>query len=257
MGAVKIATIRCTINVTGKTLVPDEDGFYYVNLGALNVENTSGIFYKADTSVLDLFSNPRSLVNKRIAGKKLFGEYKHPVITPELKAELDRGNSKPWLLRNIELDDDRFALQIREIDLIETDVVDRVTGLKKILIKGWVKPHGPYGYVVKESLEGKHTSASFSIRVIMRDDQANGRVERTILIVSTWDFVSSPGIEGSTDQHSVATELDISDIAALEEALDAGEIVATESDLELIRGATVSLRKGFETEIRGKLLKGW
>jgi len=256
---IKIYNLTATVNVENKVLKPDANGFRYVNLGALNVENTSGDYYLATNRTLNLFSSPTSLLNKRIRDKKLFGEYKHPKLTPEMRRELSMGESKNWIRRNLMLEDDRLALQIKAIDVFEDPkIIDKKTGKKKIMIKGWVRGFGPYGKIVEDALSNGDTSASFSIRVIANEYKANGRMEIEILIISTWDFVSSPGIAGSSDQFSVATEsseIRIEDIEAIEEYICHNCVVGEGDEMLELKEFVKSVR--MVEPSRNNLLKDW
>jgi hypothetical protein len=97
---------------------------------------------------------------------------------------------------------------IAQIELEQTDIVDRVSGLKKIIIWGWIIPHGDKKQILIDSLENPNMSTSFSMRSMVREVTRGMRKVRQVAILITWDFVSQPGIKGSSDWGTMGYECD-------------------------------------------------
>lgn len=208
-------TIKAEINLDGEVLKPDSDGYYYINLGAVNVENVSGIFYTGGNEVTRLVTDDETLVGDRVKNKRLFAEISHPVkpkwiedgLISKDKAIQNKAK-REWAKRTIELRQDRICAHIRSVDVIQTNIVDRLSGTKKILFKGWVKPMPPYGAQLLESFQNPNIATSFSIRGLAMPSVKFGRKTRDLILISTWDFVTSPGIPGSSDQGTMGYESD-------------------------------------------------
>ena len=222
---------------------PDKDGYYYVNVGALNVANTSGVFYEAPEVVLELFKST-SIAVKRLRERRLYGESKHPNL------ENHKGNNAAgipkWIVRQTHIDSDRHAIHIRSFDLFETDITDTITGKKKILIKAWLKPYGPYGPVVQESFDNPNMDTCFSLRAVAIERMEQGRRIRRITSAVTWDFVPAPGIPGSSSQHSdnfrAVTE---EDMAILEDIQKSGFQGVANEDIDDLN-STINNLKGLK-----------
>lgn len=196
-----IGSFGAEINPKGAKLEPDEDGYYFINLGALNVENTSGVFYEGPPDIISLFQDSTSGAAKKVKEKRLYGEYKHPDLS-QFKGNNPQTGKPKWIYRQLRIDSDRHAVHIKNFKLLETDEVDRITGRRKILIKGNIKPYGPFKDVLEDSLENPHIDTCFSLRALAMERKENGRRIRRIFSVVTWDFVPAPGIPGSSDQHT-------------------------------------------------------
>lgn len=179
-----------------------------MNLGALNVENTSGIFYTAAPRVLDQF-NKDSYAIRKIKQKQLYGEGDHPAKTKEMLDDIRlRNDHSKDIARQYVIDFKELAMHIKSFKLTEVDVKDPITGLNKILITGLIKPFGKYKQQLTESLQNPNINTAFSIRTIMIEEIIHGRTNRTIVALITWDAVLSPGIPGSTDHGAMGFEAD-------------------------------------------------
>lgn len=165
-------------------LKPDEDGYYTVVLGALDIINTGGERY-VDTQISRNTFSAGGPLDKRIREGLLKGEWGHP------KAR-DYPNPLAFERRIRQIDEDRTSHAISKVWLerIEYD------GKQVMGVIGKIKPCGPYGQQLKEMLDDPHQNVCFSGRFYsnVRRNPRTGMVEREIHTVGTWDYVSAPGI---------------------------------------------------------------
>ena len=177
---------------SGKTgvLKPDADGYYEVPLGAYGTPNSVGWVYDVQ-SASELFQEGSRLklyLNKGI----LRGEYGHPDVS-----NLDK---MAQFQRIRKIDEEKVAFHIRGLRL---DTIYE-NGREVVRVLGQIKPSGPYGQYIKESLENPHENTHFSVRAITLNDQ-NTQIKYTKEIV-TWDFVNHGGIEAAQKYASPSLE---------------------------------------------------
>jgi hypothetical protein len=218
------------MNPDGQVLTPDKDGYYHVNLGALNVFNTSKEFYAAPPSVLNLFKKD-SYAIKRVKQKQLFGEYDHPEMFEEARKEMESGKGQSlWLTRQTKIDMNRVSHHIREFAISKTDKIAH-NGEPVYIVDGWIKPHGPFKQVCEDSLKNPNINTAFSVRSIVMEEIRNGYPYLTIIALLTWDLVGSPGILGSTDHGKMGYEFDKSEMAMLKSRMEeVTELVGVEDE---------------------------
>lgn len=171
-------------NKTGE-LKPDSDGYYTVVLGALDVYNSGGAFYPANTARA-LFKDSGSLM-RRIENKACRGEYGHPRKEPGMSL-------RDYIVRICTIQEDRIAFHVKEVWLDEQNVKDR-QGRPVIAIMGKVCPSGPYGEVLLRTIKNVHENLCFSIRSITNDVDVNGTIHKHFKVIVTWDLVNEPGLE--------------------------------------------------------------
>jgi len=197
------------------SLKQDNDGYYYMELGALNVFNSAGEFYTSK-DVEQLFTGGSSVLMRRIKNGALYSEMDHPALEPNM-------TPKDFLSRNLKIIKSNHCAHIREVVLVPTKINAGMPNEGNVIkIFGWVKPAGVHGDVLKQSLDNIHENVAFSIRCLHRVSIVNGvRVKRIINII-TWDWVTEPGIATATKWDSLANEsivdeellhFDIEDIA--------------------------------------------
>lgn len=163
-------------------LKPDEAGYYPLILGGLDVFNSAGAFYPLGPAK-ELFDSSSTL-QRRIRSGNLRGEYGHPKINGM--------NSREFMSRVLEIREENVCCHIREVTLLD-GVKDR-NGRASVAIMGWVKPSGPMGNPLGESLENRHENVCFSIRSLTVDEYVRGVLTKTLKTVVTWDYVNEPGI---------------------------------------------------------------
>lgn len=169
-------------------LEQDENGYYLVILGGLNIFNEHGLFYMED-GVKQLVKDESTAFYRRLTRGYLKGEVNHPKWEP--------GMSKDQYMARCQLiDKDRVSHHIRELIFEETDIdVGSPNGKKVILIKGWVKPSGPRGDELKKDLDDPEINVPFSIRSFTLDDFSTKPVTKVIKQMITFDWVDEPGIQ--------------------------------------------------------------
>lgn len=174
-------------DVLNKQIPKDEQGWYQVNLGALNAFNAHGHFYVAE-GVRDLIENSDSRLGKKLREGYLEGEQEHPVYTP--------GMSKvDFLIRVMKIDPDRKSHHIKKIEVVDSGVpVGGGFEGNVLTLVGWVKPMGNKGHLLKESLDDPEVNTAFSVRSLTDDVYERGTLIKKITTLITFDWVNEPGI---------------------------------------------------------------
>lgn len=229
---------------------PDADGYYTVVLGGLNCYNSAGEYYVADR-VIDIFRDS-SVFMRRVKNGALFAEVGHPRRLPGM-------SMADFYARIIDIDDKNICAHISEVSL------DLKFGLKNpdlknpemIAIMGKVKPAGNQAETMKLSLENRKQNTAFSVRGITTNHERNGRVERELTRVITFDHVVEPGIKPAckafvpglesylqTSNQEVLNEQIF--LETVERMIHSGA-VATESTREFYRDLASSMKKQTKT----------
>lgn len=180
-------SLSCTALVgTNKagTLKCDADGYYQMVLGALDVYNSGGAFYP-EASARHLFAQSSSLM-RRIASGNLRGECGHPRPQPGWSMD-------DFVNRVRDIYEPNVCMHIRKVT-VDYSTYRNANGQPIITIIGEVKPSGPMGPALKESIENRHEDVCFSVRSLTNDVYRNGRVEKNFRMIVTWDYVNEPGL---------------------------------------------------------------
>lgn len=201
------------LNGTGKAgkLRCDPDGYYDVILGGFNVRNTREALWPWDTSAQ--FFQPGSTLHKRVNAMQLYGEWGHPDKQP--------GQSeKEFLTRVLNVKEDNVSHHIKEYTIEESYKFPGENGGPAVIIYGRVKPFGPRGEILAESLESETQNTAFSIRTLTRDqfDRMQRPIKRIVAMV-TWDAVLSPGIAFATKANSPSLESDIVELCSADDVI--------------------------------------
>ncbi len=165
-------------------ITPNQDGYYPILLGGLDVFNSKGEFYcgKASGDVL----KTAKLLNKRLQKGNLNGEAGHPKRTTE--------NDFQFLNRIYTIEETRISHHISKVWYDTEGIFDPLTGKKIIAFIGLVKPKGPYGESLRESLENPNENTNFSVRALTDTFYSPRGVSKKVKDISTWDWVNEPGI---------------------------------------------------------------
>lgn len=198
-------TLLKGINKAGH-LKPDENGYYTVVLGALGVENSVGEVY-VDTPTARSTFEQNSTLMRRIQKGFLKGEYGHP--DPSQYPSMSALERRARMIK-----EERVSHHIASVWLDHIDY----GGQRVLGILGRVKPCGPYGAVLKESLDNPEENVAFSGRYFSNVSRQGGRMLREIHTVTTWDFVSEPGVDMAQKYHSPSLE-DFGSLSLQPEAL--------------------------------------
>jgi hypothetical protein len=187
MSAISKIAFTCTaLQGTGKkgVLPKDENGYYTMPLGALNVFNSAGEYYTLD-GARDLFESSSSLM-RRVKAGVLSGEMGHPKPLPG--QDLDS-----YSQRICTLEETRISHHISEVWL-DFDSVKDADGKTVIAIMGNVKPAGPFGPALEDSFQNPKINTCFSIRAFTHDDWVAGTKHRVLKQIVTWDAVQESGL---------------------------------------------------------------
>ena len=235
---------------------PDSDGYYTVVLGGLNCYNSAGEYYVADR-VVDMFRDS-SVFQRRVKNGALFAEVGHPRREPGM-------SMSDFYARIIDILDTNICAHISEVSL-DLNFGQKNPDLKApemIAIMGKVKPAGPKAETLRLSLENRKQNTAFSVRGLTSNNERNGRVERELTRVITFDHVVEPGIKPAckafvpglesyleTRKHEIVNEEIFSETVS--RMLQSGA-VATESSREFYKDLVSSLK----TQNKNTGFKAW
>lgn len=179
-------------------LKPDEDGYYDICVGGLNVFNSIGDFY-AFEGAQELFQQSSQFM-RRVKRGVLAGEMGHPTKDVGMK-------DHEFMARVLTIRENNVCCHHREIYLDFDNVRDE-QGNKVIAIRSKLKPAGPHGEALRASLENPHENVCFSIRALTNDtpDRMRGFTKRVLKTIVTWDRVTEPGLALAEKYKSPALE---------------------------------------------------
>lgn len=190
-----VCTALAGMNKVGN-LKQDENGYYTVVLGALNMFNSAGEFYAYEPAK-ELFQNSSQLM-RRCARGALRGEYGHPKPLPG-----QSGNE--FANRVMSIYEDKVSHHIMDLTL-DFDSIKDGKGNPIIAIIGKILPAGPMGAALERSLKNPNENVCFSIRAFTDDHRLGGIVHRHLKTVVTWDYVNEPGLSVAEKWQSPALE---------------------------------------------------
>lgn len=162
----------------------DEEGYYTVIVGALDVHNQSGAFYHLKTAE-KLFESSSSFM-RRVNDGVLKAEWGHPKKAPGM-------SNRDFISRVIRIDEDEICAHFKEIWL-DYDSVKDAGGKGVVVIMAKVKPTGPKGAYLQEMLDDPNQNVCFSIRSLTDDSVIGMTVHKHINLIVTFDAVIEPGI---------------------------------------------------------------
>lgn len=166
------------------TIKPDADGYYPMVIGALNMYNSAGEYYVYEEAK-QLFQKSSNFM-RRVERGVLKGEYGHPKMVPNMRPD-------QFAQRVLSIDEGNISHHFRSVWLAENVMKDD-NGRAVIAIMGDVRPSGPKGQYLKDSLENKCENVCFSIRAFT-DDKREGSIKKRVLkSIVTFDYVLEPGM---------------------------------------------------------------
>lgn len=191
--------LRCSIleNIKqdGK-MTPDADGYYQFILGAFNFHNEGGAFYLGK-GVAEFFAEGGVFRRKLLKGA-LKGEYGHPVRPHGI-------TDRDFFPRYVNVQEDRVSHKIRSV-MLDDQNYENIRGEKAIVVRGMVKPCGPYGKFLQESIDDPHDNPAFSVRSLTRDYFQAGEMCRELVDIVSWDHVHEPGVRIANQYESMSLE---------------------------------------------------
>lgn len=173
---------------TGKqgVLSKDKNGYYEIVVGGLNVFNSVGQYYVYEEAK-ELFQESSQFM-RRVKRGVLAGETGHPKWLPGMSED-------QYANRLLSIYEDNICCHHKEISL-DFDRVKDEAGRPVIAIISKLKPAGPGGPALAQSLENADENVCFSIRAFTDDFQERGRglTKRILRTIVTWDRVLEPGL---------------------------------------------------------------
>lgn len=159
------------------------DGYYTVILGGLGIDNEHGTHY-ADCATTRKLIEGSSDLTRRLKRGQLYAEWGHPKYDPGMSDQQRQ-------MRARKIVEDRVCGTFRKIWL---ETCKDEEGNPFVAIMGEIKPFGPFGQYLKESLDNPDNNTCFSGRYWSNRTIRNGQYVLEIHTVGTWDFVLEPGI---------------------------------------------------------------
>jgi len=195
-------------------LTPDSNGYYEVVVGALNSYNSAGEYY-VSKGALELFEKSSHFM-RRINNGALYAELGHPKRQPNMSME-------QFYNRIISIEETNICGHFSEIylDFNFGKKNPQLNNPDLIGIIGKVKPAGAKANALQLALENPKQNCSFSIRGLTENQHRNGRVERKLTNIITFDHVTEPGIATSDKHMAPGLEQRVSTESYITELTDA------------------------------------
>lgn len=180
-------------------LIPDDEGYFTTPVGALNSYNSSGEYYVAQGAT-QLFTSNSAFV-RRIESRRLKGECGHPKFLPSMTV-------KQYIERMMQIWEPEVDTFFQKIEL-DVDFGKKNPHLNNKDLVGVIArltPSGPKSPGLRESFMRPGEDVCYSVRALTRDWYANGRNNRCIEKIFTYDHVTEPGIASAAKYNSAALE---------------------------------------------------
>lgn len=186
-------------------LKPNQDGYYTLPVGGLNVFNSAGHFYTAN-GAKSLFENSSQLM-RRVHRGALRGEVGHP-------KQLPGQDDDDYMMRILTIDEKNVCAHFSELWLDFDNYRDK-NGKPMVAIMALVAPSGEKGDFLQKQLDNPKENVCFSIRSLTEDRMNRGVYERTLRTVVTFDYVNEPGIHIAEKFKSTALENSVEDLGTV------------------------------------------
>lgn len=183
--------------VNGKRgiMKPDENGYYDVTMGGLNVFNSCNEYYSAQRC-LELFNDASSLM-RRIRKKALYAENGHPRKEPGMSYNDYYKRVMSILESNVCAHISSITLDL-EFGKKNPDIANKDT----IAIMGKIAPSGPFASVISEAVNNPMQNLAFSKRTLTQNEtDRRGTVIKHLQTIITFDKVLEGGITFA-DKHT-------------------------------------------------------
>lgn len=214
---------------------PDEDGYYTIPLAVLGTVTDNRTYYEVEDFVAQMTSKD-SFFNRLLTDGKLYGEYGHPkimLLPPDMR-----------LPRLMDLNEQTTSHHIRKVWAGEK----LETGGR--IIYGQVKPSGPYGDDLKQSLDDPCLNTSFSLRSIAHSRDEGNITRRKIKVLVTFDYVCGGGYAEASKRYAPSVES-----ASFEMALTPGMFTTTAVAMEHLTNTELNEIFGAKTVTVGTKTK--
>lgn len=178
----------------------DQDGYWTMPVGGLDVFNTSGQKYVYEEAK-HLFEES-SVFMRRVKKGTLRAENGHPVKTPGM-------SEKDYVRRVLTIDERNVCAYHKAIWLDFESIKDK-NGKPVIAIMSKLCPSGPHADMVERRLKQPGENVCWSIRSFTRDYMDRGVYKRALETIVTFDLVNEPGIEFAEKFSTPSMEADTS-----------------------------------------------
>lgn len=192
-------------------LKPDKEGYFEITVGGFNVHNYGGKHWPLGDAA-KLFA-PGSSLRRRLDDGVVRAEYGHP-----RKENLDNVG---FYKRLNEIHEEKVCGHFCELRLDYNNYKSK-SGYPIVAVIGKIRPAGPFGQYLKDSLENPKEETCFSIRAGV-EDVGN---DRLVTDVVTYDYVNEGGIKIARKYYSMAVE-------SLNIELDENDLVVTPAMLDI------------------------
>lgn len=177
-------------------LTPDENGYYTMPIGGLDVFNSAGMFYTYK-GAKELFEESSAFM-RRVKRGALRGEVGHPKLVPGMSMD-------DYAQRIIVIDERNVCAHFAEIWL-DFDKFKDTNGKPCVAIMAKVGPSGPHGPMLKKAFDNPNENVCFSIRSFTEDYWVKGVKFRDLRTIVTFDYVNEPGIHFAEKYKSPSLE---------------------------------------------------
>lgn len=187
---------------------PDADGYHTLIVGALNCFNKSNEYYVGE-GVIEAF-NQSSLFQERVRSGSLYAEVGHPVREAGM-------SFTDYYARVLNIRETNICGHFSEVwlDMSYGQKHKELNNPDMIAIYAKVKPCGIHAKVLQTSLETPQQNTAFSVRGITDNRENNGRLERKLTTIVTFDHVYKPGISVACKANAPGLESDIVTVESL------------------------------------------
>lgn len=179
-------------------ITPDNNGYYRLCVGAFNIYSSANVWYGFEASK-HLFDSSSSFI-RRMSNGNLYSEEDHPQWPIG-------GKFEDYVARIKRIDPKNICAHIRDIEIVPGET--GANGTQIMLIYASVRPDRERGSLLKAALDNPDQNVCFSIRALCDDQYVNGRIERTLTDIITFDWVVEPGISKANKYASPALEAHI------------------------------------------------
>lgn len=194
----KVTFTLTRLNGTNKVgeLKKNERGYYVMVIGALNMFNSAGMYYRYDAA--KQFFEESSSFMRRVQRGALRGEYGHPRREASMSMQA-------YYARLLSIHEDKECVHFASVWL-DFDNYKDDQGRPIVAILAEVAPSGPLGHVLEKKLLNPAENVCFSIRSFTDDKLERGVVNRYIKTIVTFDYVNEPGMGVAERWNSPALE---------------------------------------------------
>jgi hypothetical protein len=195
---VRFTATKVPIGKKGK-LTPDENGYFELCIGALNTFNSANEYYVYE-GARDLFESSSPFM-RRVKTGNLKSELGHPKWTSGM-------TEQDFIDRMFIIEEKNTCAHIADVWLDPNYGRSHpaLGNPRLVAIMAKVKPAGPHGNVLLESLQNPLENVCFSIRALTADYMERGQKYRCLNTIFTFDCVTEPGIGTSNKWDSPALE---------------------------------------------------